>query len=197
MLTRDIIHQYLPSYLSQDRQKALADALNGFPNKFNYYASNNSEELLQGDGCSKFEIINFETSNKKTIKGIILSNSCDISTDNKRDIPAKITFAPLLNLDKFKYLLSQSINDQSVIDQKIEAIKNQKVTSMFFLPKNCDLESDTIALLDDLHTIPLKSFIEKNNKDKIFELSQVGFYLFLLKLSIHFCRFHEGVERGL
>ncbi|MGZ5601252.1 MAG: hypothetical protein ACXWFX_11735, partial [Methylobacter sp.] len=57
------------------------------------------------------------------------------------------------------------------------------------------LESDHIVLLDDLHTLPVKLFCEKNDREKQFTLSQAGFYLFLFKLSIHFCRFHENVLR--
>jgi hypothetical protein len=53
---------------------------------------------------------------------------------------------------------------------------------------------DHIALLDDLHTLPLGMF-QKADRPKLFTLSQVGFYLFVVKLSIHFCRFSEGISR--
>lgn len=35
----------------------------------------------------------------------------------------------------------------------------------------------------------------KNQSIKLVTLSQQGFYMFLLKLSIHFCRFQENIAR--
>ena len=66
---------------------------------------------------------------------------------------------------------------------------------MFYLPKGGALEDEYVALLDDLHSIPAHAFERVAEKKKLFTLSMVGFYLFLLKLSVHFCRFHENVAR--
>lgn len=54
---------------------------------------------------------------------------------------------------------------------------------------------ECIALLDDLHTIRLDSFEGIQERNKILTLNQIGFYIFLFKLSVHFCRFHEEVDR--
>lgn len=53
----------------------------------------------------------------------------------------------------------------------------------------------TWRYLDDLHTVPLHAFERVAEKKKLFTLTLVGFYLFLFKLSVHFCRFHEEVAR--
>ena len=81
------------------------------------------------------------------------------------------------------------------IENKITAIKEQKVTALFYLPKGSVLDDDYVAVLDDIHTIPLNRYTAQNGKQKLFTLSQVGFYLFLLKLSVHFCRFQENIQR--
>jgi putative ribosome biogenesis GTPase RsgA len=81
------------------------------------------------------------------------------------------------------------------IDRKLIAIKQQKITNIFFLPKGSGLDDDYIALLSDVHTVPYSVFAEKKSKAKQFTLSQIGFYIFVLKLSVHFCRFHENVDR--
>ena len=54
------------------------------------------------------------------------------------------------------------------------------------------LEEDYVVLLDDLHSIPLASH---PGDQKLFTLSMAGFYLFIFKLSVHFCRLHEHVDR--
>lgn len=53
-----------------------------------------------------------------------------------------------------------------------------------------------MALLDDLHTMNLKKFEDISERKKILTLSQIGFYIFLFKISVHFCRFHEAIERA-
>jgi uncharacterized protein (TIGR04255 family) len=51
-----------------------------------------------------------------------------------------------------------------------------------------------IALLDNIHSIDLEQFLDLDPA-KLLTLSQYGFYVFLVKLSIHFTRFQEGVLR--
>ena len=85
--------------------------------------------------------------------------------------------------------------DQKQIEAKVVAIKEQRVTSLVYFPKGAALEEDYVALRDDIHTVPSQAFIARNEKTKLFALSNVGFYLFVLKLSVHFCRLHEEVVR--
>lgn len=66
---------------------------------------------------------------------------------------------------------------------------------LFYLPKGGELEEDHVALIHDAHTLPLSSFQAQQSRRKLFTLSQVGFYIFLFKLSVHFCRFHEKIHR--
>ena len=41
-----------------------------------------------------------------------------------------------------------------------------------------------------------RSYYTSYFPEKLFTLNQMGFYLFVLKLSIHFCRFQDGVIRS-
>src|SRR5262249_8397784 len=119
-----------------------------------------------------------------------------ISPENKREFPPRIVFAPLVSLDAYANLLRNSgAVPPEVIENKITSIRKQQVTSLFFVPGGANLQGDHIALLDDLHSLPLKIFLDEQEKSKLFTLGQMGFYLFLLKLSIHFCRFREGIAR--
>lgn len=194
-ITLEDIKEHIPYYLTQEAKEGLAKALKDFPEKMNYYTTTHQDELLQGDGWNNLDIINIETAERKLIKGIILSNSCDISSENTRDIPTRIVFAPIIPLSLYETLLTQSGIDQNKVISKIDSIKLQKVTSLFYLPRGGALGVDHIAVLDDLHTLPVQHFCKKTDREKQFTLSQAGFYLFLFKLSIHFCRFHENVFR--
>jgi hypothetical protein len=152
---------------------------------------------LQGDGWTKIEILDFATGARDKIKGVLLSNSCDINPNNPRDFPPRIVFAPLIPLQAYVDLLrSASVLKPEQIEAKLDSIRKQRVTSLFYLPEGGGLDADHIAILDDLHNVPLKMFLKEVDRVKLFTLGQMGFYLFLLKLSIHFCRFQEGVARG-
>lgn len=189
------IQRHLPYYLTQEQKSGLMKALEEFPRPIPYYIDLYRNELLQGDGWEKFEIVRFENGQRDWIKGIVLSNSCDISPDNKRHTPPKITVAPIIKMSRYAALLiSRGVNQQQ-IDDRFLAIREQRVTTMFYLPKGAALDEEYVALLDDLHTIPAYAFERNEEREKLFTLSLVGFYLFLLKLSAHFCRFHEEVAR--
>jgi len=194
-LNNDSIEKHIPYYLTQEAKQGLIQALKDFPEKMNYYTSLYPEEMLQGDGLNNLQVIHFENGQRKRIKGILLSNSCDMDNNNKREFPIKLTFAPIIKLNNYsKILIEQGIN-QIKINAKICAIKEQKITNLFYLPKNDILIEEHIALLSDLQTLPLSALNISLPTQKLFTLSQAGFYLFLFKLSIHFCRFHENIER--
>ncbi|KLT73588.1 hypothetical protein PL75_01150 [Neisseria arctica] len=191
---------YMPPYLLQDKDATAGfiKNLENFPDNTNYYTSYHYDDELQGDGWSGLDIVNIETLKTTSIKGIILSNSCDISPENKRDIPTNIIFAPIIKLDMYKDKLIQSGISKSRIDSKIDAIKKQRVTSLFYLPKLEEEFPESIVVLDDVRSLPINYFQNKKleqQTNKIFTLSQFGFYLFLIKISIHFCRSHEKILR--
>lgn len=194
-ITEESIRDQIPYYLTQEAKENLVKALNAFP-KNNYYINCYSNEVLQGDGWTSLELFDFESGEKKAVKGIIISNSCDISPENKRTIPTKISFAPVIRLDNYIDRLKENNKDAKSIEAKVISIKNQQVSNILYLPKCENLEFDSIAILYELHTIPLSHFLKNPERSKIFTLSQVGFYLFLMKISIHFCRFHEALDRN-
>lgn len=193
-ISQNSIQDQIPYYLAQESKANLVEALNSFPN-VNYYIGLYKEAILQGDGWSKLEIIRFEDGTRKTIKGIILSNSCDIDPQNSRPMPPRLTFAPIIKLMAFVKTLEDNGLDRQQISSRLEAIREQKITTIFYLPKGQELDDEYIAILDDLHSLPFNVFENHPERSKLFTLSQIGFYLFILKLSVHFCRFHENIVR--
>ncbi len=187
------IKNHLPPYLTPQQKEDLLEQIKNFP-KINYYIHKDDEELLQGDGWSGFTVLDFFTCEKKQVKGIIFSNSCDIDIHNNRTLSVNVIFVPLVRLNKYLDLLKSSGLSEEKISSKIEAIRQQKITSIMFFPKGGNLDDDYIANFDDIHSQPLRTFLS-GKKVRVFTLSQSGFYMFLLKLSIHFCRFQEGVLR--
>lgn len=194
-ITSESIRDQIPYYLSQRAKENLAKALDRFPRQIDYYTGLYKEDLLQGDCWTSVDVFRFEDGVKKSIRALLLSNSCDVAPENRRDLPIKLSFASMVKLERYIDLLKKARLDEKQIETKVMAIKEQRVTSLVYFPKGAELEEDYVALLDDIHTVPSRAFVARNEKTKLFALSNVGFYLFVLKLSVHFCRLHEEVVR--
>ena len=184
---------YLPKYLSDEEVKVLFEDLKKFPNnidsRFYSFFSIDDAIVYQGDGIKNIP----EIESKKT-NNLVLSNTCDIDLDNDRKIPSRILFTPIISLSKIEENLLKKFPAQKV-ETFLESIRKQEITQILFLPKNENIE-DSIIFFDRTNSLP-NSIIDRNEAKnlRIFSLSQFGFYIFLIKLSIHFTRVKEGVRR--
>lgn len=196
----DALRQQIPYYLTGDpAQKELVKGLKalmgGATHGYFFSAEKDpyAEDMLQGDGWRGFQLFSFASGNRTTVRGIVLSNSCDISPENERVLPPNVTFAPIVKLSKVKARFEERALDALQIESRLQAIRSQSVTSVFYLPAEGPLEEEHVALLDDLHSMPVDAF--RHAATKLFTLSMAGFYLFVFKLSVHFCRLQENIDR--
>lgn len=184
---------FLPAYLTPEQKADLYAELDRFPENTNYYLQGRFDaEMLQGDGWSGLYLSDLTTKGGRCVKGIVLSNSCDISLENPSDRPRKVIFSPLRRLSAYREFLLKH-KDGAAANSVIDSIRKQRITYMFYLPASGDRE-EAIAVLDDVSSISLDRFVQ-GKPEKLFTLSQYGFYIFLLKLSIHFTRFQESIQR--
>lgn len=198
-MTSDVFEQiklFLPKYLTPEQTKELYTELAAFPNfrQFYLFSSTLADELLQGDGWAGLVAINFYSRQTKTVSGLVLSNSCDVSSGNARKFPVNLLFAPIISLSRFVERLQLIGQTSQQIEDQLSAIRSQKMTSVFYLPRAEGVIEESMVLLDDIHAEPLEYF-QNNFRRPLFTLSQHAFYIFIIKLSIHFCRFQEGVQR--
>lgn len=191
----DEISIYLPKYLTPAQKQELTSELRSFPDvKGFYWAVPSEHELLQGDGWRGFVAINYFTLERKTVSGVILSNSCDIDLKNERGYSPRVLFSPLIPLQRYADELSNSGKSAETVASTLAAIRDQLVTSLFYLPGSPQGRSESIAVLDDVHTMPVDAFLS-GSRSLLFRLNQIAFYILLIKLSIHFCRAQEGIQR--
>jgi len=195
------IQRYLPKYLSVDSQKELFDEIKKFirnEDSYKLFTSFLLDErtIFQGDGLNGFRFYSFDREEIKTAPGIVLSNTCDISLDNERYLPSHIMYSPLINLDKYVLMLENKGITKEKIENHLKSIKNQEYTSIFYLPSIQGKIEESIVYLDRISNMRNSQESTDNLlKERIFTLSNFGFYLFLLKISIHFTRIREGVDR--
>ena len=196
-ISQDAFESQIPYYLTGEKRNGLKKALKDFQanTPIEYYLNKYPNELLQGDGWHGLELLIFQNAERKMVKGVILSNTCDIALENPRSLSPRIVFCPLIKLSNYRKLLDDTDLPTDRINDKLETIRDQRVSTIFYLPQGGGLEEEHIILLDDIYSLPSNSFETSTDKSKLFTLSMVGFYLFVFKLSIHFCRFHEEVDR--
>lgn len=195
-LPADSLSTFFPYYFTEERKRGLLSALKQLPLQKPYYAKLADPEPLQGDGWSGLQILRFEDAARTRITGIVITNSCDLTADNARLVPSKLTFAPLIPLSGYLSVLERGGVTKERILQHAGDIRAQAVNSMFYLPSTHDLIEEHVALLFDLHTVPTQAFEQDDGKRRVFSLSDIGFYLFVFKLSVHFCRLHENIDRS-
>lgn len=192
---------YLPKFLSSDSERELFKGLKDFPDNIDerFYTNylKDSKIIYQGDGVRDLLIVNLPQNVIKPAPSIILSNTCDIDIQNKRVFPSQVVYAPIFNLEKYKKaLLSKSEKSKEQINDHIISIRKQEITQVFYLPKYDGVIEESIVFLDRLNNMPNK-IIERDKIEtkRLFTLSDYGAYLFVLKLSIHFTRIQDKVER--
>jgi hypothetical protein len=108
-----------------------------------------------------------------------------------------VIFAPLVRLAAYKALLDCSGIGAERVAAKIDAIKAQRTTSIFYLPAGNILDEDYVVRLDEAQSMPVAAHTARSDRGKLFTLSNTGFYMLVFKLSVHFCRLQEKVSRNL
>lgn len=195
-LSLEGLERALPHYLSAERREGVKRALAEFPQVKPFYLDACSRELLQGDCWSHLVVFNFADGSRKRIRGMLLSNSCDMDANNLSVMTPQVTFCPILRLDELVKKWARSGVGQQKIDDTVASIRRQEVSNFMYLPIGSSIKEETVAYLDDAHTMPQVAFAADEQKLKLATLSDAGFYLFVFKLSIHFCRMHENVDRS-
>lgn len=192
---------YLPKFLSSESDKELFDSLKDFPKNidsriYTNYLSD-TDIIYQGDGINDMLFVNLPNPDIKPVPSMILSNTCDIDLANVRNFPSQLVYTAIFNLTKYQETLyKNSTKTKEQIDSHIFSIKNQEITQIFYLPKVEGKIDDSIIFFDRVCNFPNKLVSRENLKEKrLFTLSDYGSYLFLLKLSIHFTRIQDKVER--
>jgi hypothetical protein len=195
------IRKFLPTFLSQGSENAFVEEITHFLQQsenrpFYTDALREAPMVFQGDGLEDLLIINLPDTATRQGKGIVLSNSCDINPLNQRLFDASLCYAPIFSLPAYLDALRKQFSEERVAAHE-RALRRQAITQIFFLPKGGNLENDAIVFLDRIISTANQSVSRNDLSDRrIFTLSDFGAWLFTLKISIHFCRIRDQVDRA-
>lgn len=202
MISLEDIRTFLPKYLSDESTADLFAQLAQFPENIDQRLYSlvvaERESLLQGDGLPDLLVINLPNQQIMSCNAIILSNSCDINPDNAHLFSPSVCYCPILNLNSYERSLNERFPEtsQAIKNQFITNIRKQRISQIFFLPAGGNLGYDGFVFFDKVCSCSNSAISrEKLSGRKLFSLSNYGFYLFLFKLSIHFTRIRERVNR--
>ncbi|MPY74917.1 MAG: hypothetical protein GEU87_11705 [Alphaproteobacteria bacterium] len=191
------LERIFPYYLNAADKKALYEALRNYPANKHYFSASweGPAEPLQGDAWNGFTKLDFQTADRLKIAGLILSNSCDIDEANASLRDRNVLFAPIVALSAYEDRLRRlpDLNAERIAAH-VDAIRKQTKTDVFYLPASTNTP-EAIVLFDDITAQPLSNFAETEERKRLFSLNNYGFYVLLMKLSIHFTRFGEELQR--
>jgi hypothetical protein len=140
-------------------------------------------------------VVNFPDTKVGQAQVMLLSNTCDVSPDNKRFFPSSLSYVPIFSLDRYLEVLRKRYEPERVNSHERD-IRNQLITQIFFLPKSGKLFADSLVFLDRTQFASSDSVDRTRLTDRrLYTLNDFGAWLFALKLSIHFCRFRDKVDR--
>jgi hypothetical protein len=182
----------------------LMEDLKSYPKSVNkIYGVFNPSYLMQGDILRGIKTPSYKNGEYTTeIRNVmLLSNTCDVSQDNTRKYyNPSLVFAPIYDLKKTKEKLILDGHRESDVTNFIKSVKEQQITSFFFLPTISDKDEGYFVRFDHVFHIPTDC-IPNNEINNIISqraktLSQTGFYFLLFKLSINFTRVYERIDRN-
>ena len=202
MISLEQIKIYLPKYLSPNSERQLFEEIAQFPDNIDqrFYTKRfwYGDTIFKGDGIKDLLVINLPDTKIAPVPSMIISNTCDISLDNVRMFSNAICYAPIFNMRKYRdSLLRRRVKSDESIEQHLDTIRKQQITQIFYLPKGSKLEDESLVFLDRINSCQSEAVSRRDLSEKrLFTLSNYGAWLFLLKLSIHFTRFIDGVDRS-
>lgn len=186
---------HIPSYLTEDRKPA--SWLNWRSSK-NLSASTSLNRTLsrfRETGGTDSRSMTSRPANWTTSR----ASSCPILAISPRrttlSSPPTLVFAPIVAISTYRGVLEDEGIEAEVIEQNLKDIREQRISTMFFLPAAGVLAEDHMAKMDEAYTVPASLFQVADPPTRLFSLYDVAFYLFTFKLSYHFCRLHEKVDR--
>ena len=205
----DNFEKILPTYLVQSVKTRLKEALKQFTPEekgkeidySDFYKNYNHSYFKQSDLIREIRLAHWNNEKAEFQKGytdaIIISNTCDISFENKHEINTKqCLFAPLIDFKEYVSDLLDAGYGIDKINSFCQNIKSQLRTNILYLPFYNGKEY--IVPLDNIFWFPtseLNSYISEINDNLISSLTHFGYYLFILKLSYHLCRLPEQCDR--
>jgi hypothetical protein len=183
-----------PEYLTTIDKQRLQEELRQYQARSDYYWALPPNDLLQGDGYLGLTYTETVTLEQRKVRGLLITNSCDMSSANSPSPDTRVLFAPIASMQRLAEVYVSYGWSSDKVQSTLDAIKKQLVSHFFYLPASGSL-AESVAVFDDLQSQPL-AYFGTSNGGREFSLNQFGWYMLLIKLSVHFTRMGERLTRS-
>lgn len=210
----EVFKTFLPKYLSPELQADLSKfiaedfPLSSDPEKV-YAELINEPVFLQGDCIEEIPFSNFITNPIGFVTdfatGILISNTCDVAEENERIFTAFASFSMVHSLDEYLQQLRKDGISGERIQGFVSNLKKNRLSGFMYLPQklrdNVEVLPESFIRFDRIANVSTSIFNRSYSTkyfpagNRLFSFSSYGFFLFITKLSVHFCRFRENVIR--
>ena len=181
----DFVDSVLPSVdpEAKDKAKAAIEQFERDGNSFEYLLPTKLTTLSQGDIISDIPFSYFKEDGKQYIfkaKGMVISTSCHI---DQKDV---INIVPVLPLDFF----AGDANGK-------RELKANRIFNYMYLPENVMNNYFTdFSKINTYNKNLIVKGIDSGKIKRLFSLSQIGFYLFIIKLTVFLMRKEDAETMG-
>jgi hypothetical protein len=176
----DDLKPFLPSNI-----QPFSLQLKQFPEHFEkwVHASSLPNNIFQGDVLKVAPIVIMEETGKihcLDLPAMIISCSCDVQPGQ-----AEVALvAPVFDLEDYK---KNSELTSSDLDEHIRSLKANKIANLFFLPAGVNLKASVVDFAN-ISPISVEFLHSQLKSARLTSLSQLGHYIFVVKLAYHFTR---------
>ncbi len=185
----DFVDSVLPSVDPdfRDGAKTAVEQFEKEGHELDFLMSNILDELSQGDIISKVPFVYFDSDGKQKVfvaDAMVISTSCHI------DQKDKLILAPIIPLTEFK-------GNQAALN----ALKKNTIFDFWYIP-DAKLNNGFISfsILSTYDKKLLFEGMEKGRIQRIASLNKLGYYFFIIKLSVYFMRKEDAQtlsDRGI
>ena len=204
-----MMEHLFPDYLTSTEKGRLLQALEQFKDAYakgkwdgkiytHFYAPTSYNYFLQGDLIREIRYPDWNTQSKTFDRAytdaLILSNTCDLDLSNLRKAHKQVVMAPIIEMAQYV----EEMSTEEGLNELIKGIKAQTTSNILYLPPNIVNGKDYICHLDKAFWFPteeLNAYASDIEQTRIASLDYFGYYLFMVKLSYHFCRLPEEKQR--
>lgn len=185
-----------PESLSSDSIEAALDELARITEGHGFITGNHPEPRLQGDIVERVPYLVRNSNGYEVVlaRVMLLSNSCDMANASSRIVSPRVTVAPAMRISRWRAMLDSLGASTQAIDSMVREAARQATSAILYVRADGVLEEDLVVLLDQAQSLAVED-INTSSNTRLGVLTDRGHWAMLLKLSTHFCRLREGVDR--
>lgn len=178
---KDLYKKTFNFLFEEDRKKYLKNLIGQFDDKKDeLYNCEKNDNLVQGDVLTEIVFLNIFDQGKaikKKLKGMIISNSCDIENDEN------ILVAPV-------YDYSEDVRMQNNDQSYIFNLKKNIICEKFYLPEYKEYSGFVVnfSKATSFNSNYFKSNVKDNSINRVASLSLNGWYFLMNKLALYLFR---------